>query len=443
MELNMSSPKALKLYAALRLGSLLLMGTAYADPDMKDEFTDHRHVMIAPQVQQQAAEVEALVQSTLKQAHMVNKQAQVQEDEENRPVRILSLDGGGIRGVGVAEILRVIQTKVKATTGKDLSEFFDLVVGTSTGGIIATAIGMGLSGAELVDIYKEDATEIFKKRWFGGLYGAKYGSEGLKKVIEKRVGKKKMKDAKTHIAVTTYDDKARRTHLLTSETAKGSSINHERTAMPAGELDITKALRATSAAPSFFKGKDISDGDFLGDNSLKGKKRKFVDGGVSANNPTQLAKAYAKRLLKDGAFGENRKRKIQIVSIGTGEADALVLERDAGMFGFGSPGNLPGYFMDAAGAEVHAAMKEEMREGKNYFRLQFKINKAELDDTSPAYIQMLINQAHKETETEYFNNMIQVLCGQTVKKVMDQSVQHPHSGLPNTVAPQTLGLVAA
>lgn len=442
MELNMSHPNALKLYAALRLGSLLLMGTAYADPEIHDDFTDHRQVIVAPQSYNKLVEMEALVQSTLKQAEMVNGQKQVQEDEENRPVRVLSLDGGGIRGVGVAEILSVIEARVKAATGKQLFEFFDLVVGTSTGGIIATAIGMGLGGSELVDIYKEDASDIFKKRWFGGLYGAKYGSEGLKKVIKKRVGDKKMKDAKTHIAVTAYDDKARRTHLLTNETTQGSSINYDRTALPSGELDITKAVRATSAAPSFFKGKKISDGDFLGE-SHKGKSRKFVDGGVSANNPSQLAKAYAKRLLKDGAFGDNHKRKIQIVSIGTGEANALVLERDAGMFGFGSPGNLPGYFMDAAGAEVHAAMKEEMKEGKNYFRLQFQLHKAELDDTSSEYIKMLIENAHKATESEYFDNMIQVLCGQTVKKVMEQSEQHSDQMLPNSVGEENLVPAAA
>lgn len=269
----------------------------------------------------------------MKQVQTVAAQGQIQEDEENRPVRVLTLDGGGIRGVGVAEILSVIETRVKAANGKQLFEFFDLVVGTSTGGIIATALGMGLSGNELVDIYKEDASHIFKKRWFGGFYGAKYGSEGLKKTIKKRVGDKKMKDAKTHIAVTAYDDKARKTHLLTNEVAQGSSIDHSKTTLPSGELNITKAIRATSAAPSFFKGKKISDGDFLGENSHKGEHRKFVDGGVSANNPTRLAKAYARSLLKNGAFGGNHKRKIQIVSIGTGEANALVLERESDKFG--------------------------------------------------------------------------------------------------------------
>ncbi len=420
----MRNLNGLKIYAAVRLSSLLLMGTVYAagnSPMLQDDFTDHSHVMVAPQSHQQGPELDTLVQSTLKQANMVAQQGKVQEDEENRPIRVLSLDGGGIRGVGVAEILSVIESRVKALTGKALHELFDLVVGTSTGGIIATALGMGLSGNELVNIYKEDAPEIFKKRWLGGIIGAKYNSDGLKKVIKRRVGDKKMKDAKTRIAVTTYNDKTRRTHLLTSETTSSNSINHDRTALPAGELEVTKGLRATSAAPSFFKGKNISDNDFLGNKDKKATNHKFVDGGVSANNPTKLAQAYAKRLLKEGAFGENHKRKIQIVSIGTGEADALVLERDAGMFGFGSPANLPGYFMDAAGAEVHAAMKEEMKERKNYFRLQFQIAAgytAELDDTSPKYIQMLINQAHKATETEYFDQMIQVLCGQTIKKVV-------------------------
>src|SRR5690606_33480530 len=129
-------------------------GTAYADPDMHDDFTNHHQVIVAPQNQKQSFEVEALVQSTLKQAEMANIQRYEQADEEKRPVRVLSLDGGGIRGVGVAEILSVIEARVKGLTGKPLYELFDLIVGTSTGGIIATALGMGLGGTELVDIYK-------------------------------------------------------------------------------------------------------------------------------------------------------------------------------------------------------------------------------------------------------------------------------------------------
>ncbi len=423
----MRNPNALKLYAAVRLGSLLLMGTAYAggnSPILQDDFTDHSHVMVAPQSHQQGPEFDALVQNALKQTEMVAPQSQVQEDEENRPIRVLSLDGGGIRGLGVAEILSVLENRIKAVTGKQLYQFFDVVVGTSTGGIIATAVGMGLSGKELVDIYKEDAKEIFdnSKRWFGGLFGAKYDSNGLKKVIKKRVGEKRMKDAKTHIAVTTYDDKARRVHLLTNETPKSDSIDHRRLFLPAGELDVTKALRATSAAPSFFKGKNISDGDFLGNGAKKGQTRKFVDGGVSANNPAQLAKLYAKSLLDEGAFGTNHKRKIQLVSIGTGEAGALEIDRDAGVFSFGSPGNLPGFFMDGAAAVGDAILYEEMRRGKGAFRLQFGIDKADLDNTSPAYIKMLIEQARKATDTEYFDKMVEVLCGKTIKKVVTAGV---------------------
>ena len=74
-----------------------------------------------------------------------------------RPVRVLALDGGGIRGIASINILRVLS---EACGGAEIADMFDLIAGTSTGGIIATACGLGFNGSELKELYKTSAQEV-------------------------------------------------------------------------------------------------------------------------------------------------------------------------------------------------------------------------------------------------------------------------------------------
>jgi hypothetical protein len=359
-------------------------------------------------------------------------------EEENRPIRVLSLDGGGIRGVGTAEIIRVMGNRIKERTGKELHEFFDLVVGTSTGGIIAVAIANGLNGQELVDIYSQDGTKIFQKRWFGGWWGPKFSPEGLKTAIQQRLGNKtgkadlKLKDAKTKVGVTTYESETQQTHLLTNDiTQPGEQVNFDGFAIPAGEVDVVKAVRATSAAPSYFPGVHFyegmvqhQDGQTANITGMlkQGKKHLYVDGGLGANNPTAMAYQYVKMLKEQGVFGSNR--KVQIVSLGTGAAKPTVLEKDGGLFKFlyrNGVSHVMNGGQNQAIQNFELNAKKLSQKGKmDYFRIQFDLDtEIDLADARPEVINMLVAQAHKATETNYFDQMIDVICGHSLKKFIE------------------------
>jgi patatin-like phospholipase/acyl hydrolase len=107
--------------------------------------------------------------------------------------RILSFDGGGIRGVMSAAMLRVVEQQI----GKPLNQYFDLIAGTSTGSILAAAVATGLKSQEIIDLYKQNGQRIFpytslcsRQRlglvWQYGVSAPKYSDEGLNKVLQEQ-----------------------------------------------------------------------------------------------------------------------------------------------------------------------------------------------------------------------------------------------------------------
>jgi uncharacterized protein len=110
-------------------------------------------------------------------------------------INILSIDGGGVRGIVPATILN----RIEVDTGKKIIDFFDVIAGTSTGGIIAAALAAGVNSGELVALYLDRAKEIFKQSFFDRLSGvdeyleANYNNKGLKKELEKIFGNTTLK----------------------------------------------------------------------------------------------------------------------------------------------------------------------------------------------------------------------------------------------------------
>ncbi|AIL13377.1 hypothetical protein IM40_07525 [Candidatus Paracaedimonas acanthamoebae] len=428
--------KTIKIYAAIRLISLAFMGIVYAaqgHEDFIDEVTDHRHIMVVPT-------------NTIEDEFKQNTPSQFSpstnfKEQNKHPVRVLSLGGGGARGVGSAEILCVLEAYIYRATGKKLHEFFDVIVGTSTGGIQAIGLGMGLPATELRDLYQTETRQIFKQngwgQWlFGGIWGPTYSTNGLRETIEKHMGHKTLSEVKTHVAVTVYDDRNERAHLLTNQMPGEGPIDYARTDLPAGNLNIIDAAEATAAAPTYFAKKIISEGDFLGNQNSSSAAHHYVDGGITANDPAALAKTFAQRLLKKGAFDEFYSNEIQLVSIGTGHEDPIVFNDNAGIFGFGSPGNIPSYFMNGAEAAVHALLAEEMQEGENYFHVQFSLpHKIPLDTVDEKVLNLVVQRAHAATETDYFNKMVEVLCEKSISEILNFSAQNKVPQLLRTQTP--------
>ncbi len=196
---------------------------------------------------------------------------------------ILSLDGGGIRGLYTARLIQRLATAAPSFLGK-----IDLFAGTSTGGILALALAAGFTPQDLIDLYEKNASTIFHGDLltpFHELTKPKYTHDGLKAVLTEKFGSKKLGDLTRSVLVTTYSCKSREPVDLTQ-------WHHP-------DLLAVDAALMTSAAPVYFP-------PFNGD---------FIDGGMTANNPSDAAVAWAvNRGAKDP-------KDIRVLSIGTGNAN--------------------------------------------------------------------------------------------------------------------------
>jgi len=187
--------------------------------------------------------------------------------------KILSIDGGGIKGVFPASFL----AEIEEATGKNISEHFDLIVGTSTGGIIALGLGMGLSAKEILNFYEELGPGIFEgNRWapfVRQLCFAKYDSAPLKAALISKFGERRLGESKNRLVIPSANLETGEVHVYkTSHMPRFERDLHEK---------VVDIALATSAAPTYFPTHRSAAGSPL------------VDGGVWANNPSAIAAVEA------------------------------------------------------------------------------------------------------------------------------------------------------
>lgn len=232
------------------------------------------------------------------------------------PKRMLALDGGGIRGALTLGYLARIESILRERCGGDpefrLCDYFDLIGGTSTGSIIATALALGFSVEELAGIYRELGRQIFEEGFLRfGLIGSKFPTEPLVAALT------------THFGDTTLGSDKLRTGLMviTKRLDTGSPWllhNNPRGKFHGGQSDdgangellLRNIVRASTAAPHYFEPElvKVSPGMFGA----------FVDGGISPyNNPAMqlLMLATCSGYRINWPFGESR---LLLVSLGTG-----------------------------------------------------------------------------------------------------------------------------
>ncbi len=237
--------------------------------------------------------------------------------EKQGPKRILTLDGGGIRGALTLGFLEEIESKLRDQHDNPdllLCDYFDLIVGTSTGGIIAAGLAIGKSAAEIKDLYLNLGGKIFgrkRKRFVPGLFRlglyANYDEGPLEEALDDEFGTITIGDQeriKTGLAIV-----AKRADTFSTwpvqNFMRGRYYNDN-----AGIL-LKDLLRATSAAPSFFRAKKMAV-------NLKGQEGIFIDGGISlANNPgfQALMLATISGYSLNWPLGA---KKLMITSVGTG-----------------------------------------------------------------------------------------------------------------------------
>jgi predicted acylesterase/phospholipase RssA len=191
--------------------------------------------------------------------------------------RILSIDGGGIKGVFPASFLASIERVI----GARVADYFDLIVGTSTGGIIALGLGLGLSAEDILDFYSAHGPNVFSgNRLWRSLRRvgyAKYDPQPLKNALHHVFGDRRLGDSMKRLVIPTLN-------LETGEVHIYKTAHHERFVMDYLVPAVDVAL-ATAAAPSYFPTHRSAAGTPL------------VDGGMWANNPVGPAVVEAVAVL--------------------------------------------------------------------------------------------------------------------------------------------------
>ncbi len=218
----------------------------------------------------------------------------------NTPFKILSIDGGGIKGTFVAALLSHFED-IYCKPNENIASYFDLIAGTSTGGILALGLGLGLPAKDILGFYKTYGQRIFPQpktflhKWnekFKNWIYDRYDRRPLEQALSAVFANRKLGEAKTRLLIPSFN-------LETGQVYIYKTAHHARLKCDYKESVCTIAL-ATSAAPSYFP-------------VYKNRHIPLVDGGIWANNPALVAITEAQTLLKQNLAN------ISLLSIGCTE----------------------------------------------------------------------------------------------------------------------------
>jgi hypothetical protein len=288
-------------------------------------------------------------------------------------VRVLTLDGGGMRGVFEAHVLAALEEAV----GAPAARLFDLVAGTSSGGVIALGLATGKSAAEVASLYERHGPEIFRQTPLTRvrrLFFSKYPRDRLDLALREELGDARLSSATTRVVVPAFSLVQRDIVWFDS----GAVAAAGRVKVAAGDPLARDVAAATSSAPTFF---DPAAGEWL-------------DGGVGANDPTPYALALA---LDEGP------RDVLAVSIGTGGFFPPYPSRFRGLLGIALR-TMPGLILYPTGLVAHdtadvlaqaSATIRLVRVAPDPTRIPH-----ELDDASPDALRRLREEAARVVATD-------------------------------------------
>lgn len=339
-----------------------------------------------------------------------------------KKITILSLDGGGIRGITTCIILRYIEEQLKIQDNQDakLGDYFDLVAGSSTGAIIASIIlypneyrKAKYSIQKGLELYSEKGGDIFQVSFWEklinpfGLLNEKISQAALEKNLNDFFGHLELKELIKPCLVTSYDIENRRAKLFNSWKAHLSTDN----------FFVKDVCRATSAAPTYFTPIQMK--------SMYGQIFSLIDGGMYANNPALCAYAearkipFAKVLKNDEKVNYPSANDMIIISIGTGiESKSYSFKKmeKAGKIGWVNP--IIDILMSANAETVDYQLDQIFqtlgrRNQKNYYRLNPSLKNASpaMDNVRRCNIENLIQAglSYIEDNKENLNQIVQKL----------------------------------
>jgi uncharacterized protein len=274
-------------------------------------------------------------------------------------MRVLAIDGGGIRGLIPALVLAELERR----SGRRVVELFDLIAGTSTGGILACALCAPdpLPASELVSLYQEEGPEIFDRSLFqrirsaDGLLDEKYDGAALDRALERFLGHKRLSESRPDLIVPAYDTALPGPYFFKTAKAREAPAEHD--------FPLSLVARATAAAPTYFE-------------PVQTGARALVDGGVFAANPAMCGLAEVLNRVAP--------RDVVLLSLGTGqrtnrrEFDEV---KDWGLARWARP--ILDVVFDGASDSVDFQLRHVLGD-ERYWRLQIELTLAsdDLDDAS-------------------------------------------------------------
>lgn len=317
--------------------------------------------------------------------------------------RILSIDGGGVRGIVPITILKEIE---KRLNGKKIYEVFDLIAGTSTGGIIACGLTASLNGIspkltidEVEKIYKEKSKIVFPpKTWFKeklykiiSLKKPRFSSEGLSKLLREHFEHLKITDCLRPLFIPTYDLESNTAILFKSRHSFLTSLKN---------AEIYDVCRATSAAPTYFPPYEFT---------FNKRQMLCIDGGIFMNNPSvgaiaEVSKHHSSPVYN---FAPLNFDEIYLLSLGTGHYTNNIARKKVegwGKLDWAQP--IVDIMMQGVN-QVTTYEAEEYLKAGNFLRLDINIEDdryADMADSSDKTISYLINK----TKKDIINNTIEM-----------------------------------
>jgi patatin-like phospholipase/acyl hydrolase len=328
--------------------------------------------------------------------------------------RILSIDGGGLRGIIPVMILQEIEKR----TGKRIHELFDLIAGTSTGALVACAVSLGDGKGqpeytldEVLKVYTERGKEIFPHktglakffRDVSSVFNPEFSAKGIDHVLRELLGTKKITDCLKPLFITTYDLGCNEAVFFKTRHA----IRNE-----AENAQLYDVCRATSAGPTFLPAYECT---------FDNKKRVFVDGGVFMNNPAVGAVVEVSKYHKEKPYSrdvEDIFPDICVLSIGTGHYSCNLVEkiRKGGLLRWAQP--ISDLMMQGVN-QATTYQADELLEDNQFLRLTIDIdaqehsNMADSSDETRNYLikatnEQIINDKLKMIELD---NFLEVSCG--------------------------------
>lgn len=296
--------------------------------------------------------------------------------------RILSIDGGGIKGVLPAAFLATVED----ITGKRIVDYFDLIAGTSTGGIIALGLGLGLTAREILTFYEKEGPKIFlqpdhdaengisfwqrikkicrqKTRSARGLLFCKYDHQTLLEAVEKVFDQRTLAESCTRLIIPAFDRQRREVHVF-------KTAHHPRFVLDWRERVVDVAM-ATAAAPTYLPSYSLESGISL------------VDGGIWANNPVGIAAVEAV-----GVLGWPQDR-ISILSIGCSE-ELIDIPARAGKLGLAK--NVADIFLmgqSRSATGIAKILTGHAENNRRLYRFQHSVRDGEFDLDSTSRISAL------------------------------------------------------